>query len=68
MRLAYNHPKLNFHIGDLRWSESILDAMVGLDFVFNDAALKQGPFCVGHWQSLSCGPLSEIRWKGQVNV
>lgn len=45
MRLEYNHPKLKFYIGDVRRPESLLDAMVGVDFVFHAAALKQVPSC-----------------------
>lgn len=45
MRLAYNNHKLKFYIGDVRRSESLLDAMSGVDFVFHAAALKQVPSC-----------------------
>lgn len=45
MRLAYSNPKLKFYIGDVRRPESLLDAMVGVDFVFHAAALKQVPSC-----------------------
>jgi UDP-N-acetylglucosamine 4,6-dehydratase/5-epimerase len=45
IRLAYNNPKLKFYIGDVRRPESLLDAMVGVDFVFHAAALKQVPSC-----------------------
>ncbi len=45
MRLAYNNRKLKFYIGDVRRPESLLDAMVGVDFVFHAAALKQVPSC-----------------------
>lgn len=45
MRLAYNHPKLKFYIGDVRRPESLLDAMQGVDYVFHAAALKQVPSC-----------------------
>jgi UDP-N-acetylglucosamine 4,6-dehydratase/5-epimerase len=46
MRLAYgNNGKLKFTIGDVRRPESLLDAMVGVDFVFHAAALKQVPSC-----------------------
>jgi UDP-glucose 4-epimerase len=45
MRLAYNNRKLKFYIGDVRRAESLLDAMVGVDFVFHAAALKQVPSC-----------------------
>ena len=45
MRLSYSHPKLKFHIGDVRRPESLHDAMVGVDLVFHAAALKQVPSC-----------------------
>ncbi len=45
MRLAYNNRKLKFYIGDVRRAESLFDAMVGVDFVFHAAALKQVPSC-----------------------
>src|SRR5215475_11973578 len=45
MRLGYNSQKLKFYIGDVRRPESLLDAMVGVDFVFHGAALKQVPSC-----------------------
>lgn len=45
MRLGYGHPKLKFHIGDVREINSITSAMVGVDYVFHAAALKQVPSC-----------------------
>lgn len=45
MRIALNHPKVRFQIGDVRNFESISRAMVGVDFVFHAAALKQVPSC-----------------------
>ena len=45
MRKAYNNPKLKFYLGDVRDSNSIKDAMRGVDFVFHAAALKQVPSC-----------------------
>ena len=45
MRLAYNNRKLKFYIGDVRRPESLLDAMVGTDYIFHAAALKQVPSC-----------------------
>jgi UDP-N-acetylglucosamine 4,6-dehydratase len=45
MRLEYSDPKLKFYIGDVREPASLRDAMVGVDFVFNAAALKQVPSC-----------------------
>ena len=45
MRIALNHPKLKFYIGDVRDYDSIGQAMKGVDFVFHAAALKQVPSC-----------------------
>jgi len=45
MRLGYNHPKLKFYLGDVRDMASVRDAMMGVDYVFHAAALKQVPSC-----------------------
>lgn len=45
MRIAYKHDKLNFVIGDIRNFDDINQAMMGVDFVFHAAALKQVPSC-----------------------
>lgn len=45
MRIALNHPKIRFQIGDVRNFETISRAMIGVDFVFHAAALKQVPSC-----------------------
>jgi UDP-glucose 4-epimerase len=45
MRIAFNHPKLKFYIGDVRNYESIHEAMKGVNYVFHAAALKQVPSC-----------------------
>jgi UDP-glucose 4-epimerase len=45
LRIAYKSDKLNFIIGDVRDFESINNAMKGVDFVFQAAALKQVPSC-----------------------
>jgi UDP-N-acetylglucosamine 4,6-dehydratase len=45
MRVALNHPKLKFYIGDVRDYGSIERAMRGVDYVFHAAALKQVPSC-----------------------
>jgi UDP-glucose 4-epimerase len=45
MRIALNHPKLKFHIGDVRNYDSLHQAMKGVDYVFHAAALKQVPSC-----------------------
>lgn len=45
MRIALNHPKLRFYIGDVRDEASLRQAMKGVDYVFHAAALKQVPSC-----------------------
>ena len=45
MRIALNHPKLRFYIGDVRDNASLCQAMKGVDYVFHAAALKQVPSC-----------------------
>src|SRR3569832_2583606 len=45
MRIALNHPKLRFYIGDVRDEASVRQAMKGVDYVFHAAALKQVPSC-----------------------
>ena len=45
MRLLYKSSKLKFYIGDLRNFESVNEAMVGVDYIFHSAALKQVPSC-----------------------
>jgi UDP-N-acetylglucosamine 4,6-dehydratase len=45
MRLQYGQSKLNFYIGDIRDNGSVARAMVGVDYVFHAAALKQVPSC-----------------------
>lgn len=45
MRIALNHPKLKFYIGDVRSYDSVHSAMKGVNYVFHAAALKQVPSC-----------------------
>ena len=45
MRRFYKNPKIKFYIGDVRQEGSLADAMVGVDYVFHAAALKQVPSC-----------------------
>jgi UDP-N-acetylglucosamine 4,6-dehydratase/5-epimerase len=45
MRIALADAKVKFYIGDVREYDSIADAMVGVDYVFHAAALKQVPSC-----------------------
>ena len=37
--------KVTFYIGDVRNYQSVKDAMVGVDYIFHAAALKQVPSC-----------------------
>ena len=45
MRVAFNNSKIKFYIGDVRNENSLRDAMIGVDYVFHAAALKQVPSC-----------------------
>jgi UDP-glucose 4-epimerase len=45
MRKAFNQPKLKFYLGDVRDICSVRGAMLGVDYVFHAAALKQVPSC-----------------------
>ncbi|MFW2136101.1 polysaccharide biosynthesis protein [Chryseobacterium sp. TY4] len=45
MRIEYKNDRLNFVIGDIRNFNDINQAMIGVDFVFHAAALKQVPSC-----------------------
>lgn len=45
MRIELKNDKLNFIIGDVRDFNSINNAMYGVDYVFQAAALKQVPSC-----------------------
>lgn len=45
MRIVFKNKKINFFIGDIRDFESINSAMIGVDYVFHAAALKQVPSC-----------------------
>lgn len=45
MRTQLKSPKLKFYIGDVRDYYSVDRAMVGVDYVFHAAALKQVPSC-----------------------
>ena len=45
MRIHYKNDKLNFIVGDVREYNSIQNAMRGVDYVFQAAALKQVPSC-----------------------
>lgn len=45
MRHRLNNPKVKFYIGDVRDKRSVDLAMMGVDYVFHAAALKQVPSC-----------------------
>lgn len=48
MRVDLSNEKVSFYLGDVRDRESIVRAMIGVDFVFHAAALKQVPSCEFH--------------------
>ncbi|MEZ3134901.1 polysaccharide biosynthesis protein [Stutzerimonas kunmingensis] len=45
MRIALANDKVKFYIGDVRDYTSISQAMIGVDYIFHAAALKQVPSC-----------------------
>jgi UDP-N-acetylglucosamine 4,6-dehydratase/5-epimerase len=45
MRHRLQNPKIKFYIGDVRDKRSVDGAMMGVDYVFHAAALKQVPSC-----------------------
>ena len=45
MRIALANDKVKFFIGDVRDYDSLANAMVGVDYIFHAAALKQVPSC-----------------------
>ena len=45
MRLTYRNAKIKSYIGDVRNLDSVAGAMIGVDYVFHAAALKQVPSC-----------------------
>ena len=45
MRKHFNSAKLKFYIGDVRDSQSVLNAVRGVDYIYHAAALKQVPSC-----------------------
>lgn len=45
MRKELNNDKVKFFIGDVRQYDSVDNAMLGVDYVFHAAALKQVPSC-----------------------
>ena len=45
MRSVFNDSRIKYYIGDVRNLNSLDDAMLGVDYVFHAAALKQVPSC-----------------------
>lgn len=45
MRIQYDSDKIKYYIGDVREYSSVTNAMIGVDYVFHAAALKQVPSC-----------------------
>ena len=45
MQVKLNNPNIKFYVGDVRRPESIDFAIIGVDYVFQAAALKQVPSC-----------------------
>ncbi|HMS44325.1 MAG TPA: polysaccharide biosynthesis protein [Alphaproteobacteria bacterium] len=45
MRISLNNEKVKYYLGDVRDYNSIVNAITGVDYVFNAAALKQVPSC-----------------------
>lgn len=48
MRKKYKDKKIKFYIGDVRDYNSVNNAMIGVDYIFHSAALKQVPSCEFH--------------------
>ena len=45
LRKRINNPKVKFYIGDVRDPRSVENAVLGVDYIFHAAALKQVPSC-----------------------
>lgn len=45
LRKQINDPKVKFYIGDVRDPQSLKNAVIGVDYVYHAAALKQVPSC-----------------------
>ena len=45
MRHDYHNEKIKYYIGNVRDLQSVKDAMLGVDYIFHAAALKQVPSC-----------------------
>src|SRR3979409_737074 len=45
LRISLANDKVKFYIGDVRNQDSLAQALVGVDYIFRAAALKQVPSC-----------------------
>jgi UDP-N-acetylglucosamine 4,6-dehydratase len=45
MRIAFGRDNVKFYIGDVREYSTVAEALIGVDYVFHAAALKQVPSC-----------------------
>ncbi|MDA9697653.1 polysaccharide biosynthesis protein [Candidatus Pelagibacter sp.] len=45
MRVKFNSKKINFFLGDIRDKHEMEKAIIGVDYIFHAAALKQVPSC-----------------------
>lgn len=45
MRMQYKNDRIKFYLGDVRDLQSVKNAMYGVDYIFQAAALKQVPSC-----------------------
>ncbi len=72
LRKKLNNPKVKFYIGDVRDPQSIDSAMIGVDYVFHAAALKQVPTAEFFpWEAIktnSLGALNVINSAIKYNV
>lgn len=48
MRRKYSDSRIKFYIGDVRNYDSVCNAVIGVDYLFHAAALKQVPSCEFH--------------------
>jgi UDP-N-acetylglucosamine 4,6-dehydratase/5-epimerase len=73
MRLEYKNDKIKYYIGDVRDFNSINNAMIGVDYVFQAAALKQVPSCEFYPMEavrtniLGAENVLQAAWQNQVN-
>ena len=67
MRKKYNNPKLKFYLGDMQDSNSIKDAMRGIDFVFHAEALKTEQMCLLNIY-IKMGEIHRLKNEGKIDV